>query len=258
VSYETILLEVEQSIAVLTLNRPSVRNAINLTMVDEIHAALHDLSVRDDVHVLIVAGAGDQAFGGGADIRELRERKRDDALRSINQGLFQHVEDFPRPTIAALHGWVLGGGCELAEACDLRVASPGARLGHPEVGLGIVSAAGGTQRLARLVGLGRAREMLFTARIVDAEEAHRIGLIDRIAEGVEVLEAAKQLAREIARHDPLAVRLTKVSINVNAGATRPGPAIESIAQATCFESEEKHRRMTAFLEGRRKRREEKA
>jgi enoyl-CoA hydratase len=247
-SAKTIRVEVADEIAVLTLNRPEVRNAINQRMVDEIHEALDELARRDGVAVLIVTGAGDKAFGGGADIGELRERRREDALRSINQGLFRHVETFPHPTIAAVHGWVLGGGCELAMACDLRVAAEDARFGNPEVGLGIVPAAGGSQRLARLVGVGRARELLFTGRIFDAAEALEIGFVNRLAPAGGALAVAKDLAREIARNDPLAVRMTKLAINVGIGALDPGRVVESVAQASCFESEEKFRRMTEFLE----------
>src|SRR5207245_4488440 len=140
-------------------------------MVEEMHEALADLGGREDVRALVVTGSGEKAFAAGADIAELLERTHEDALRSINTALFKRVEDFPRPTIAAIRGFALGGGCELALACDIRIAGEGARLGLPEVSLGIMPAAGGTYRLPRLVGLGRATELTFTGAIIAAREA---------------------------------------------------------------------------------------
>ena len=154
-SYETILLDVDSNgVALLTLNRPEVRNALNLEMVEDIRRALVELASRDDVRALIFTGAGGKAFLSGADIAELRDRKRADALQRINAGLFREVEQFPAPTIAAIQGWALGGGCELAIACDLRVIGESAKMGQPEVKLGIIPAAVGTYRQPRLIGLG--------------------------------------------------------------------------------------------------------
>ncbi len=248
-SFETILLEVDEGVALVTLNRPEVRNALNLQMVEDLRAAFAELSLRDDVRAVIVPGAGEKAFLSGADIAELRDRKKADALRRINAGLFREIELFPAPTIAAIRGYALGGGCELAIACDLRVAGEGAKLGQPEVALGIIPAAGGTYRLPRLVGLGRARELVYTGRIIDAAEAERIGLVNRVVPDAEVVDAARGLAGEIARNSALAVRFAKAGLAASGQIpTDVAIDLESTAQAVLFEDDEKMRRMTAFLE----------
>ncbi|QXD17151.1 enoyl-CoA hydratase/isomerase family protein [Rhodocaloribacter litoris] len=249
-SLTTLLLEVdEQGIALCTFNRPEVRNALNETMVGEVRRVLDALAARDDVRALIFTGAGGEAFVSGADIAELRERGRTEALRRINNSLFRAIEQFPAPTIAAIRGWALGGGCELAMACDLRVAGEGARLGQPEVRLGIIPGAGATYRLPRLVGPGKARELIFTGRLVDAPEALSIGLVNRVVPDDEVVEAARTLAAEIARNSPLAVRFAKTALNAAAEmSTDAALALETTLQAVLFEDEEKYRRMTAFLE----------
>jgi enoyl-CoA hydratase len=175
--------KVADGIAHVQLNRPEVRNAINLEMVRELTAVLDELGARADVSALVLSGAGGKAFAGGADIAELRERTHREALMALNATVFQRVEDFARPTIAAIDGYALGGGLELALACDLRVGSRSAKVGVPEATLGIYPAAGGTWRLPRLVGLGRAKELVFTGRIVDAEEAFALGIFERLSSG---------------------------------------------------------------------------
>jgi len=247
-TYSRILVERDGQLATLTLNRPEVRNAIDKETIDDMHRALDELGSDDSLGVLIVTGAGDKAFAAGADIAQLRERKRSDALRMINSTLFKKLEEFPAPTIAAVRGFALGGGCELAMACDLRVAGRSAKFGQPEVGLGILAGAGAIERLPRLVGVGKAKELLYTARVVGAEEAERIGLVNRVVDDVEVVNAARALANEILKNDVLAVRLTKLSLHASARSNdQVGIAIDAIAQAVCFESEEKIRRMTEFL-----------
>jgi enoyl-CoA hydratase/carnithine racemase len=243
------LLEVRDSVALITLNAPERRNAIDLEMVQSLHGNLDELLGLDECAVVVLRGAGGKAFAAGADIGQLEQRTSRDALRSINSSLFKRVEDFPAPVVAAIRGWCLGGGCELAMACDLRVAGESAKLGQPEVGLGIIPAAGGTYRLSRLVGLGRARELVYTGRIVDAAEAERIGLVNRVVPDAEVDDAALALAAEISSNGPLAVRLAKAAMNALA---RPGEeaavTLESVAQAILFDSEDKHARMRAFLD----------
>ena len=218
--YQTILLERDEArgLAVLTFNRPEVRNALNQDMVDEVRHALNALRLDADLGALILTGAGDKAFIGGADIAELRDRRHLEALRGINSQLFGEIERFPAPTIAAIRGFALGGGCELAMACDLRVCGEGSKLGQPEVGLGIIPGAGATYRLPKLVGLGVARELIFTGKIVDAQEALKIG--------------SSQLSVEA------------------------GQALESASQGILFDHEEKVRRMTAFLERKQARKHE--
>jgi enoyl-CoA hydratase len=252
--YKTLLYEVDNDgIAVCTFNRPKVRNALNLDMVEDIRRVLHAAADDSDVRVLIFSGAGGKAFVSGADIAELLERRSMDAFRRINNGLFREIEQFPMPTIAAMQGFALGGGCELAMACDLRVAGQGARLGQPEVKLGIIPGAGGTYRLTRLVGPGMARELVYTGRLLDADEALRIGLVNRVVPDEDVLDVAKELAVEIARNSALAVRLAKqVFLAGGEMSTDVAMALEATSQAVLFEDKEKQRRMKKFLKRRQK------
>ena len=247
-SYETILVETDAvGVTTVTFNRPEVRNALNQHMVDEVRRALTELA--QSARVVIFTGAGGKAFLGGADIGELRARGRLDALRRINSSLFGEIERFPAPTIAAVRGYALGGGCELAMACDLRVAGAGAKLGQPEVALGILPGAGATYRMPRLVGLGRARELIYTGRIIDAQEALSIGLVNRVVPDDQVLASARELAAEIGKNSALAVRLAKQALNFSGEfSLSAGQAFESAAQAVLFEDEEKLLRMQAFLE----------
>lgn len=246
--YQAIRVEVEAegAVAVLTLHRPEKRNAIDQQMVDEIRAALAELAEAPALAALVVTG-GASTFAAGADIAQLKERRQEDALRGINSNLFREVEAFPLPTVAAIEGYALGGGCELALACDLRVAARGAKLGQPELGLGILPAAGGLYRLPRAVGLAKAKELVFTAAVISAEEALEMGLVNHLAEKGEALAMALEMAGRIARQDRLALRLSKALLRA-LNPPSPGLEVESVAQAICFESAEKHRRMQAFLE----------
>ncbi|MHC4076806.1 MAG: enoyl-CoA hydratase/isomerase family protein [Planctomycetota bacterium] len=254
---QKVLLERHDDVAVITLNVPARHNAIDLEMVQILHRMLDDLAAADEVAALVVTGAGEKAFAAGADIAQLKERKAREALAAINSALFKKVEDLPLPVIAAVRGLCLGGGCELAMACDLRVIGESAKMGQPEVSLGIIPGAGGTYRLPRLVGLGVAREMIYTGRILDAQECLRVGLANRVVADGDVMDQAMALAREIASRGRLAVRLAKAAMNALA---RPGEAVamtlESVAQAVLFDSEDKHRRMEEFLSRKKKKREE--
>lgn len=230
----------------LELNRPEVRNAINRELIDALHETLDRWAERDDLRAVVLSGAGGKAFAGGADIAELKERTHREAFFGINQRLFQKLEDFPRPVIAAIDGYALGGGLELALSCDLRVASKTAKVGMPEVSLGIFPGAGGTWRLPRVVGFGHAKELIFTGRILDAEEAFSYGLFERLVDA-DALSIAKDIAAQIAKNSPLAVQVAKVSLNALARQTNAEP-VERLAQALLFDSVEKRERMTAFLE----------
>lgn len=247
---DVVRIDVSSGIAAVTLNRPEKRNALNLEMVRALHAALESLEGNGELRAVILSGAGDH-FVAGADIAELRERRAADALASINGALFNRVEDLPVPVIAAVRGFALGGGCELAIACDLRVAGTSARLGQPEVGLGILPGAGATHRLPRLVGMGRAKELVFTGRIVSAEEALAMGLVNRVVDDAAVMDKARELAETIAKQGAEAVRLAKVALNAQRHGLEAGRLLESAAQAVLFESAEKERRMTAFLNRKR-------
>jgi enoyl-CoA hydratase len=245
-------LRVQDGIAHLELNRPEARNAINLEMVRALTQSLDELAQREDLRALVLSGAGGKAFAGGADIAELRERTHREAFLTVNATLFQKLEDFPRPTLAAIEGYALGGGLELALACDLRVASKTAKVGLPEVTLGIYPAAGGTWRLPRLIGLGRAKEWVFTGRIVEAEEAYALGVFERLCAEGEALSTALDLAKLIAQNAPLAVQVAKTALNAAARTYDAGP-VEKLGQGLLFDSKDKYDRMTAFLEKRAKR-----
>jgi enoyl-CoA hydratase len=248
-----IRIDVDADIATLTFDRPTVRNALNLETVNECHAALRDLADRREVGVLILTGAG-EAFVSGADINEMRRRTRDEGLAAINSSLFAAVERFPRPTIAAVNGYALGGGCELALACDIRVAADHARFGQPELGLGIIPGAGATQRLPRIVGLGHAKHLVLTGEIIDARRALEIGLVSAVVPAAELLTKAREIAGRILRQGPLAARLAKLALNASARVDLDsGLLIETLAQTICYESEDKAEGTAAFLEKRKPR-----
>jgi enoyl-CoA hydratase len=243
-----VLHERRGDVVLVTLNAPERRNAIDQEMVDGLHGLLDELWYDESVAALVITGAGEKAFAAGADIAQLRERTSRDALKAINSEIFTRIEEFPAPVIAAVRGYALGGGCELAIACDLRVVGESAKLGQPEVKLGIIPAAGGTYRLPRLVGLGVARELIYTGRLVDAQEALRIGLANAVVPDAEVVERALALAAEIAQNGRLAVRGAKRALNA---LSRPGQEnalpFESGVQAVLFDSDDKKARMDAFL-----------
>ncbi|MEC9464651.1 MAG: enoyl-CoA hydratase-related protein [Myxococcota bacterium] len=248
--YTTLLIDRPvEGVVVATFNRPEVRNALGLEMVEDIRRLLNTLAAKDDVRALVFTGGGGKSFVSGANIAELRDRGQFDALKRINSALFREIETFVWPTIAAISGFALGGGCELAMACDIRIAGDNAKLGQPEVGLGIIPGAGATYRLPRLVGQGMARELIFSARIIDAQTALEIGLVNRVVAADEVLKAAVELGAEIGRNSAMALRMAKAALNTSLDApTDPCMAFESTAQAILFEDQEKHARMTRFLE----------
>lgn len=227
---------------VVTLCRPAVRNAIDATMVSELHGVCDQLEAEPGV--VVITGEG-SAFAAGADIGELRYRGRDDALRGINSGLFERIARLPMPTVAALNGPAIGGGAELAYACDFRVASTRASIGNPEVMLGIMPAAGACWRLRELVGIALARQMLLAGHVLDADGALAAGLVSAVVEPEMLLEAATELTTRLARAVPLALRLTKLALAAPEGAH---PRFDDVAQAVLFETTEKQERMTAFLD----------
>jgi len=238
----TLRIEDREDHLAVHLSRPEARNAISRAMVAELHAVCDELESRP--RVLLLAGS-EGVFAGGADIRELYGRGRDDALDGINSALFERISRLPMPVIAVLDGHVLGGGAELAYAADLRIATTRTRIGNPEVGLGILAAAGGTWRLRGLVGDGLAKEMLLAGRVLTAEEALDAGLLASVHEPAEIDAAAAALCRRITGQDALAVRVTKAVFRAPTGAH---PLVDDLAQAILFESPAKRQRMRAFLD----------
>jgi enoyl-CoA hydratase len=250
--FRNIRLDLSESIATLTVDRPSVKNALNLETVNELHLALDGLAGNADVGVVIITGAGESSFVSGADINDIRARDGSDGLAAINSSLFAKIDRFPKPVIAAVNGYALGGGCELALACDIRVAADTAKFGQPELGLGIIPGAGATQRLPRIVGLGWAKHLVLTGEILDAKQALEIGLVTAIMPASQLQVRARELAKRILRQGPLAARLAKLTLNASARVDLDsGLLIETLAQTICYDSADKQEGTTAFLEKRK-------
>lgn len=244
VDSEPLLVERHDDRVVATLNRPHKRNAIDQATIDALHVLCAELEARPRTLILIGAGG---VFAAGADIAELRERRAADALRGINTHAFIRLAELPMPVIAAIDGYALGGGAELAYAADIRIATPALAIGNPETGLGILAAAGAGWRLKEIIGDARAIELLLTGRTVKADEALRIGLVSAIHDAGELLPAAHAIVDRIARNDRAATIATK---RVFRSPRDRHPAVDLEAQAELFESPEKFRRMTDFLERR--------
>jgi enoyl-CoA hydratase/carnithine racemase len=248
VSAPTVRVVTAEGIAVVTVDRPVVRNALSDRVVAELDEALTALRDDDAVRVVVFTGAGERAFIAGADIGELKDYTPRTALESDLQRLFDRIEDFPKPTIAAVNGVALGGGCELAMACDIRVAAGTARFGLPETALAVLPGAGGTQRLSRLVGTGRAVELILTGRLVDAPEALEIGLVTSVVPVEQLMAEVQRLTGQILAKGPLAVRLAKLVIRAGMDADqRTGQVIERLAQALLYASDDKREGAEAFL-----------
>jgi len=238
-------------VAVLRVNRPEVRNALDLATVREMSAALETLSTDDSVGAIVITGAGDTVFVSGADINAIKARTRDDGLAAINSSLFAAIDKCPKVTIAAVNGLALGGGCELALSCDLRIAAAHAKFGQPEVGLGIIPGAGATQRLPRIVGLGRAKHLILTGDAIDAQRALDWGLVSAVVPAAELMTQALALAEKVLTRGPLAIRLAKLALNASARVDLDsGLLFETLAQAICFDSRDKQEGTSAFLEKR--------
>jgi enoyl-CoA hydratase len=243
VTYETLRVEEREDRVVVTLHRPEARNAISGQMIDELHDVCEELERRPKL--LLLTGHA-RVFAGGADIAELLRRGRDEALQGINSRLFERVRRLPLPTLAAVDGWALGGGAELAYACDLRIAGPDAVFGNPEPGLGILAAAGACWRLPELVGESVAKQVLLAGRNLDAPAALACGLVIDVVPAEKLLDEAHTLLDRMARSSATALRLTKLVVDA------PGahPVADDLAQAVLFEGQEKKDRMKRFLEKR--------
>ncbi len=252
--FEFITYEREpNNIGILTINRPNVLNALNWDTLGELREFLEDVLPKEDLKALIITGAGDKAFVAGADIAQMNEMKERDFQDYVDYAhrVYELIENEPCPSIAAINGYALGGGCELALACDIRIASEKARLGFPEVKLGIFPGWGGTQRVTRILGLGKTKELVFTGDMVNAEEALRIGLVERVVPHAEIMNEAKKLAGEIAKRGPIAVRLSKTAINAGSEMDlQKALLLEKTLVSLCFDSQDRIEGMKAFLEKR--------
>jgi enoyl-CoA hydratase len=251
-SYETITLNVADRIATITVNRPDKLNALNNRVIAELGEMIDSLRADRDVGGIILTGAG-RAFVAGADISELEEVAGDsaEALAERGQSVFRRFETSPKPTIAAVNGFALGGGCELAMACHVRVASENAKFGQPEVKLGLIPGYGGTQRLPRLVGKGRALQLLLTGEMIDAQEAFRIGLVNRVVAANELLAAANAMMRAMLANAPLALAACVTAVNDGADAALDTAlALEASAFGRLGATADKREGTRAFLEKR--------
>lgn len=248
-----VTYEVEGAVGILTIDRPKALNALNSEVLDDLSAALDQVDL-DTVRCLILTGAGDKSFVAGADIAEMYECSKDEGAAFARKGndLFLRLESFPIPVICAINGFALGGGCEISMSCDIRLCADNALFGQPEVGLGITPGFGGTQRLARLVGPAVAKELIYAATNIKADEAYRIGLVNHVYPQEELLPAAKKLAGKIAANAPIAVRQCKKAINEGLQVSiDEGVDLEVKYFGECFETHDQKEGMGAFLEKRK-------
>lgn len=249
-SFDNILLEKRAPIAVITLNHPKMLNALNSATLEELSAAFEDLAADTAIRVVLLTGAGPKAFAAGADISELAVvgEVAGKAYAQRGQATFRRIETLGKPVIACVNGFALGGGCELAMACSLRLASDAAKLGQPEVKLGVIAGFGGTQRLPRLVGRGAALKILLSGAIVPAAEALRIGLVDEVVPAKELMVRAEALAQEIAANAPIALRQTLAAVDAGLDLTlEDGLAVEAELFGACCSTKDKAEGAAAFL-----------
>ncbi|KJS83836.1 MAG: crotonase [Peptococcaceae bacterium BICA1-8] len=251
---ENITLNLEGAIAEVTINRPKALNALNALTLKELGKVINDLAENQDIRCVIITGSGEKAFVAGADISEMQGKNPLEGrnFARLGQKVFSAIENMPQVVIAAVNGFALGGGCELAMACDIRLASTKAKFGQPEVTLGIVPGFAGTQRLPRLIGKGLAKELIYTGDIIDAAEAYRIGLVNKMYEPEVLLDKARELAAKIASRGPCAVTLAKAAINNGMNMDDESAYnYEAEVFGLCFSTEDQKEGMAAFLEKRK-------
>lgn len=251
--YKNLNVEIKENIGWLKMSRPEALNALNTETLNELNIAIESLYEDDSVNVIVITGEG-KAFVAGADIAEMKDM---DALQArkfsrTGQSVFAKIENMEKPVIAAINGFALGGGCELAMACDIRIASEKAKFGQPEVGLGIIPGFAGTQRLARICGIGKAKELIFSGDMIDAAYAEKIGLVDKLVPPENLIEEVEKLAKKIAGNGPVAVRMAKNVINRGIDCNlQAGSYYEADAFGLCFSSGQPKEGMGAFLEKRK-------
>lgn len=246
---EFVTYEQDGFVGVVTINRPKALNALNSEVLKEIEATFDAIDL-ETTRAVVLTGAGEKSFVAGADIGEMSTltKAEGEAFGKIGNDVFRKIETFPIPVIAAVNGFALGGGCEISMSCDIRLCAENAIFGQPEVGLGITPGFGGTQRLARLVGAGKAKEMIYTAFNIKADEAYRIGLVNAVYPQEELLAAAKKMAAKIAKNAPIAVRACKKAINEGLDVDMDQAiVVEEKAFGSCFETEDQKAGMEAFL-----------
>jgi len=253
-NYQNLLIEVKDKIAVVTINRPDKMNALNSQTMGELKSAFTELNNNDDVYVVILTGSGEKAFIAGADISELNKLDMISGKEFSERGqeVFNTIENLSKPVIAAVNGFALGGGCEIALACHIRLASDNAKFGQPEVNLGIIPGYGGTQRLTRLINSGRAMEYILTGDMIDANEAYRIGLVNHVYPQNELMNKAIEMSKKIISKGQNAVRLTIKAVNiVDEVSSKEGQNYEASLFALCCGTEDFKEGTTAFLEKRK-------
>lgn len=255
VELKNVILETEGSLATITINRPKALNALNSETLRELDIIINSIENNSDIYCVILTGSGQKAFVAGADISEMKNLNSTEAeeFGLLGNQVFRRLENLDKPVIAAISGFALGGGCELAMACDIRIASERARFAQPETGLGITPGFGGTQRLPRLVGQGKAKELIYTCAMINAEEALRIGLVNKVVPLENLIEEAKKMANAIITNAPIAVKLCKDAINRGTQVDMDSAIrVEAEDFGKCFDSEDQLEGMTAFLEKRAK------
>ena len=251
--YQNIVFEQEEHLATITINRPESRNSLDFETFSELRDVTHKIDQNNDIRAVIILGAGEKAFASGADIRSLKQRTPQDVLKGNAPETLREIENLNKPMIAAIDGFALGGGCELAMACDIRIATRNSKLGQPEVNLGIIPGAGGTQRLPRIVGVAKAKELIYTGEVIDADEAYRIGLVNRVVyDSEELLNVTREITDKISQKGPVAVSLSKQAINQGVeNGQNAGLEFEKHAQSIAFCTKDKNEGIDAFLEKRK-------
>lgn len=250
-----VIFEKQGNIGVLTINRPKALNALNSETLKDLNTAIDHIEKEKDLYVVILTGAGDKAFVAGADIAEMKDLNEEEGKEFglLGNKVFRRLENLDKPVIAAINGFALGGGCEISMACDIRIATTKAKFAQPEVGLGITPGFGGTQRLPRIVGQGKAKELIYTGDIIKADEALRIGLVNKVVEPENLMEEAMALAKKIASNAPIAVKLCKDAINRGSQVDIDSAVvIEAEDFGKCFATEDQKEGMSAFIERREK------
>ncbi|TYS31696.1 enoyl-CoA hydratase/isomerase family protein [Bacillus pumilus] len=249
--FKHILVDIQKQVGTITIHRPEVRNALNYATLQELEQAVDMLNAQEEIRIIVITGSGEKAFVSGADINELNDRKALDCLKPGMQGVYKKIEDSDKVTLAVINGHALGGGCELALACDLRIAVDHARIGLPELNLAIIPGAGGTQRLSRMIGKSRALEMILLGKLITGEEAKSIGLVAQSCPFSQLIKEKEDMIQTLLSKGPLALKLTKMIVHRGYDSDIDTAfMLEKLAQSIAFSTEDKTEGINAFLEKR--------